>query len=112
MKMKKTKYKMILSSNSPRRKELLAGLDIDFDVKVKKGIAETYPEGLPAQEIPQYIAREKAAAYDVAVDELVITADTIVALGKEILGKPKDEAEAIGMLRKLSGRTHQVITGV
>ena len=110
--MKKTKYKIILSSNSPRRKELLAGLDIDFDVKVKKGIAETYPEGLPVHEIPQYIAREKAAAYDVAADELVITADTIVAVGKEILGKPKDEAEAIGMLHKLSGRTHQVITGV
>jgi septum formation protein len=110
--MKKINYKIILSSNSPRRKELLAGLDIDFDVKVKKGIVEAYPDDLPIEEIPQYIAREKADAYNIATEELVITADTIVAIGKEILGKPKNEAEAIGMLHKLSGKTHQVITGV
>lgn len=106
------KYKIVLSSNSPRRKELLAGLDIPFTVRVIDGIDEAYPAGLDVVEIPKYIAREKAAAYDVAPDELVVTADTIVALDGQVMGKPRDEAEARGMLRQLSGRTHQVVTGV
>lgn len=107
-------YHIILSSNSPRRKELLAGLDIDFEVRVLPDIDEDYPDGLPVGEIAQYIAREKAAAYQdsMAADELVITADTIVVLGNEVLGKPSDRSEAVSMLHKLSGRTHQVITGV
>lgn len=110
--MKTNKYKIILASNSPRRKELLAGLDVPFEMRVIKGIKEGYPEELAMAEIPQYIAREKAAAYEVAEDELVITADTVVVLGKEVLGKPKDAADARRMLHELSGRTHQVITGV
>lgn len=107
-------YKIILASNSPRRRELLAGLDINFEVKVLPGIDESYPEDLPVEEIPQYIAREKAEAYRNLMDEdtLVITADTVVVLGREILGKPKDDGDACRMLRELSGRTHQVITGV
>ena len=104
--------KIILSSNSPRRKELLAGLDIPFEVKVLSGIDESYPEGLGIEEIPQYIAMEKAAAYDIAEDEIVITADTVVVLGDAILGKPVDENDAKNMLRALSGNTHRVVTGV
>lgn len=104
--------KIILSSNSPRRKELLAGLDIPFEVKVLSGIDESYPEGLSVEEIPQYIAMEKAAAYDIAEDEIVITADTVVVLGDAILGKPVDENDAKNMLRSLSGNTHRVVTGV
>ena len=104
--------KIILSSNSPRRKELLTGLDIPFEVKVLSGIDESYPEGLGVEEIPQYIAMEKAAAYDIAEDEIVITADTVVVLGDAILGKPVDESDAKNMLRALSGNTHRVVTGV
>lgn len=106
------KKKIILSSNSPRRKELLAGLGLPFEVRVIKGISEGYPEGLPVEQVPQYIAQEKAAAYQVAPDELVITADTVVVLDQEVLGKPHSPEEAVAMLRKLSGRTHRVITGV
>lgn len=104
--------KYILASNSPRRKELLAGLGIDFEVKVMQGIDESYPDGLPMEEIPQYISRKKASAYSLADDELLITADTIVWVDGEVLGKPKDREDAYGMLRKLSGKTHQVVTGV
>ena len=107
-------HKIILASNSPRRKELLAGLDVQFEVRVLKGIDESYPATLPTAEIAEYIAQKKAAAYreTIAADELVITADTIVVLGNEVLGKPKDAADARRMLRELSGQTHQVITGV
>ena len=104
--------KIILASNSPRRKELLAGLGFDFEVRTLPGLDESYPEGLPMEEIPQYISRKKAAAYTLGADELLITADTIVYLDGEVLGKPVDEADAARMLRKLSGRTHQVVTGV
>lgn len=108
------KYHIVLASNSPRRRELLAGLDINYEVRVLPGIDESYPAGLAAEEIPQYISREKAGAYETVMqpDDLIITADTIVWAGGQVLGKPKDEAEAREMLRKLSGRTHLVITGV
>ncbi len=107
-------YKVILASNSPRRKELLGGLDIDFQVRTLPGISEDYPADLAAADIPLYIANEKAEANkaQMAADELLITADTVVVLGNEVLGKPKDDSEARQMLRKLSGKTHQVITGV
>ena len=106
--------KIILASNSPRRRELLAGLDIDFEVRVLPDIDESFPATLPAAETAEYIARKKAAAYRevMADDELVITADTVVIVGDEVLGKPADAAEAKAMLGKLSGRTHQVVTGV
>ena len=106
--------KIILASNSPRRKELLAGLDVDFEVRVLKNIDESYPSDLPTKDIAEYISKKKAAAYreTMADDELVITADTIVVLDGHIFGKPADEQEAAAMLRMLSGKTHQVITGV
>ena len=112
--MEDVRWKIILASNSPRRKELLAGLDVDFEVRVIKGIDESYPYDLPTREIAQYISKKKAEAYcqTITPDELVITADTVVILGDEVMGKPKDAADACNMLRKLSGRTHQVITGV
>lgn len=108
------KYQIILASNSPRRKELLSGLGINYEVRTLSGIEETYPETLKAEEIPLYIAREKAEAYRETMrpDELIITADTIVWLDGVVMGKPCDEEEARQMLRNLSGKTHQVITGV
>lgn len=108
------KYRIILASNSPRRKELLAGLEIPFEVKILPDIEESYPEGLQGYEIPGYIACKKAAAYrgEMNPDELIITADTIVWLEGRVMGKPMDEQEARMMLRALSGCTHQVITGV
>lgn len=108
------KYHIILSSNSPRRKELFAGLDLDFEVRVIKGISESYPQDLPVMQIAEYIAVEKAGAYkqELAGDNLVITADTVVILGDAVLGKPKTLDDARRMLRLLSGKTHHVVTGV
>ena len=105
---------IILASNSPRRRELLAGLGYPFEVRVLEGIDESYPDDLPVSEVALYIAGKKAEAYRQAItdNELIITADTVVIIGNEILGKPADEADAVRMLRELSGRTHQVTTGV
>ena len=105
---------IILASNSPRRRELLAGLDLDFEVKVLPDIDESYPKDLPVAEVAGYISREKADSYRALIgeDDLVITADTVVIVGNEVLGKPKDADEARRMLHLISGRTHQVITGV
>jgi septum formation protein len=109
-----SKYKIVLASNSPRRKELLAGLGIDFEVKVLPDIKESYPSELPVASIAEFIAAEKAEAYSrlMARDELLITADTVVVVDDEVLGKPVDAEDAHNMLRKLSGRKHQVVTGV
>ena len=109
------KYRIVLASNSPRRRELLAGLGIDFEVRVLPDIDESYPEGkLATADIPRYIAEKKAEAYldRMGSDELIITADTVVIVGDEVLGKPADGDEARVMLGKISGRTHQVVTGV
>ena len=122
------KYKIILASNSPRRKELLAGLDFPFEVRVMQGIDESFPDTLNAYDTALYIARKKADAYQSLLEEgddnlLVLTADTVVIApsvgflnGQEckgvILGKPHDAEEAYSMLRMLSGKTHHVVTGV
>lgn len=108
------KYKIILGSNSPRRKELLAGLDIDFEVQVVPGIDESYPASMQAEDIPLFIAKKKAMAYwdSMTENELLITADTIVWTFDKVLGKPTDRESAIQMLRILSGHEHKVITGV
>lgn len=104
----------ILASNSPRRKELLRGIGIDFEIKVLPDIDESYPETLPKQEVAAFIARKKAEAYTSVIgdDTTVITADTVVVCEDEIMGKPHDRTDAYRMLRKLSGKTHQVYTGV
>lgn len=106
--------KLILASNSPRRRELLAGLGYPYEVRVLDGIDESYPETLRGSEVAAYISRAKAEAYrkQMADDEVIITADTIVCLDDKVLGKPADEAQAVAMLRSLSGRVHQVYTGV
>ena len=107
-------YQIILASNSPRRKELLAGLDLQFKVRVLQDVDESYPNDLPTLKIAEFISKKKADAYiqTMADDELVITADTVVILGDEVMGKPHDEADAKRMLGELSGQTHQVATGV
>ena len=112
--MKSDKYRLILASNSPRRRELLAGLGLPFEVRVLNDIDESYPENMPATDVALYIAGKKADAYRSVIqpDELIITADTVVIVGDDILGKPTDEADAVHMLREISGRTHQVTTGV
>ena len=107
-------YHIILGSNSPRRRELLAGLDLDFEVKVIPGLEEHYPATLQPEEIPVFLAQQKAAAYIPTLPEktLLITADTIVWNRNEVIGKPKNREEAIRMLQSLSGHEHHVVTGV
>ncbi len=108
------KYHLILSSNSPRRKELLSGLGMDYEIRVIPDIDESYPSDLPVFEIAKYVSMKKAEAYKstMADDELIITADTIVVLGDKVLGKPHSLDGAKEMLSMLSGRTHHVVTGV
>ena len=107
-------YHIILASNSPRRRELLTTLGLDFESKTLSDIDESFPNDLKGEDIPKHIASKKAAAYRtlVTTNELVITADTIVYVDGEVLGKPKDETDARRMLHLLSGRSHEVITGV
>ena len=106
-------FQIILGSQSPRRRELLAGLDIPFTA-ISIDADETYPDDLQAGDIPYYISRAKARAYEpqLRLGQLLITADTIVWLEGQMLGKPHDESEAFTMLRSLSGKTHQVYTAV
>lgn len=108
------RYNVILASNSPRRKELMSGLGIDYTVRTLPNVDESYPDTLSKEEIPAYICQAKATAYQssMASDELLITADTIVWSEGRVLGKPTDRAEAIAMIRLLAGKSHQVITGV
>ncbi|UKT64638.1 Maf family protein [Pedobacter mucosus] len=101
---------IILASKSPRRQELLTLMGLNFTVELKD-VDESYPEGLTPAEIAVFISEKKAKAF-VANDEIVITADTIVALNGEILGKPEDRVHAQQMLAKLSGSKHEVYTGV
>lgn len=105
--------KLILGSQSPRRRELLAGLDVPFTA-VTIDADESYPATLQGADIPIYISQAKARAYahQLAADEVLLTADTIVWCDGQVLGKPKDKADAHRMLRLLSGKTHQVYTGV
>lgn len=106
------KYDIVLASNSPRRRELLAGLGVKFRVETIKGLDETYDESMPLNEVAAYLSQLKASAYTLATDELIITADTIVLAAGEVMGKPQDRDDAYRMIRTLSGCTHQVITGV
>lgn len=109
------KYRVILGSASPRREQLLSGLDIPFTVQPVPDLNENdYPSGLSPYEIPEWLARAKSAVFprDLEPDELLITADTLVFCGEGILGKPASAGEAYKMLSVLSDRPHQVITGV
>ena len=107
-------YDIILASNSPRRKELLQRLGLPFKVRTLFGVDESFPENLRGEDIALYIARKKADAYKSSMSskELLITADTIVCLDGVVMGKPYGAENAKTILRQLSGRVHQVITGV
>ena len=106
--------KILLASNSPRRRELLGLLDVDFTIIEPREIDEIYPDELPAHEVAPFLSALKASAYAGVPkdDEVVLTADTVVICGGAILGKPHDRAAAIEMLKMLSDRTHHVVTGV
>ncbi len=112
--MKLTDYRIILASNSPRRKELLSGIGVKYEFRMLPDIDESYPETVSADEVAGYLAEKKASAYlpELNDDELLITADTVVLLDSIVIGKPSDEVDAIRMLQLLSGKTHKVITGV
>ena len=107
-------YRLILASASPRRRELLAACDIDFTLAEKFECEECYPADLEADKVAEYLSQLKSNAYPHALAEgdILLTADTVVIAGGEILGKPKDNADAERMLKILSGATHKVVTGV
>lgn len=112
--MRLTGYRIILGSNSPRRKELLAGIDVEYEVRALSNGDESFPQTMAHEEVPEFLARKKAAASlpSLKEDELLITADTVVLLDGMILGKPVDRDDAARMLRMLAGKQHRVITGV
>ena len=105
--------KLILASNSPRRRQLLTNLGVPYTVRLQE-VDESFPEHLRRAEVAEYLAVHKAAAYraSLAPDEVFLTADTIVCLDDDVLNKPADDAEAIRMLTRLQGRAHDVFTGV
>lgn len=107
-------YKIVLCSNSPRRKELLKGLGLNFQTRIIDGIDESYDKSLPGEDIAKMISEKKAESYKATMssDELIITADTIVYVDGEVLGKPQNKIDAARMLKMISGKCHDVITGV
>ena len=106
-------YRFLLASRSPRRKQLLAGLDVSFEI-IHSDVEEIWPKQLELQEIPKYLAELKANAFEKELNEkdILLTADTAVFFENEILNKPVDRNDAFNMLMKLSGKVHSVITGV
>ncbi len=106
--------RILLGSGSPRRRQLLRDMDIEFDIAHIKDIDETYPSDLAPEKVPEYLSRLKAASYldELSDDTLLITADTVVIHKGEILGKPADRNDAIRMVGELAGDTHKVVTGV
>ena len=109
-----SKYEVLLASNSPRRKQLLADLGIDFGVCALNGINESYPADTPTEDVALVVSRIKADAYRALItsNQLIITADTVVICDNQVLGKPHNEADARNMLRSLTEKTHKVVTGV
>ena len=107
-------YRLILASASPRRRQLLVGCGLPFVQAEPYDVSETYPAGMPAGEVPVYLARLQSDAYPLplASFDILVTADTVVAVDDRILGKPADRGVAVAMLRALSGRRHRVVTGV
>ena len=108
------RYHIHLASKSPRRRELLSQLRLNFNIITIGGIKEEYPDSLPACEVPQFLSNLKADAYlsHLKKEDMIITADTVVILDNHIYGKPKDAEDAKRMLKELSGRTHKVVSGV
>jgi septum formation protein len=106
------KYQVILASKSPRRKDLLTALGVDFKVKEQTNQDESYPETLQGAKIVEFLAKQKSSSFETKENELIISADTIVCVENKVLGKPNNEYEAKEMLKLLSGKTHQVFTGV
>ena len=106
--------KLILASASPRRRELLAGLCLDFTIDTGNTFEEVIPEGLPHPQVPEYMAKGKSHGFHRALesDEVIITADTMVLCEDEIMGKPKDREDAVRMIEKLQDNKHTVYTGV
>ena len=107
-------HKIILGSNSPRRRELLAGLGLPFEVDTENSFVESFPSGTSAYEVPRLMCEGKSGGFHrpLAENEILITADTIVICEDKVLGKPHSREEAADMLRSLSGRVHEVLTGV
>lgn len=107
-------YRLLLASQSPRRRELMTGCAIPYELAPRYDCDETYPSSLAAEEVPAYLSRLKSDAYPVPLspNEVLLTADTVVILEGEVLGKPADRADALRMLARLSGNRHTVITGV
>ena len=105
--------KIILASNSPRRQELLKGLEVEFEVKVNS-VDETIPKDIQAEYVAAYLSKLKSEAFDgeLAENEILITSDTVVISDGHVLGKPNSEEEAFDMLKSLSGATHSVMTAV
>jgi len=104
--------KIILASQSPRRKQLMEAAELNFEIIIAD-VDETIPQGVPAKLVPEFLAKKKATAIESKVhDALIIAADTIVLANDEILGKPEDEKHAREILKKLSGKKHEVVTGV
>jgi septum formation protein len=105
--------KIVLASRSPRRKQLLEWAEIEFDI-ITRDTPETWPPGMAIPEVPIHIARNKALAVREVIgpEKVIIAADTVVVLGDDIIGKPKDRADAIDILTRLAGKRHEVITGV
>lgn len=111
---KLTPYRLLLASQSPRRRELLTGCGINYELAPKYEVEESFPADLPAEEVPLFLSRLKSHGLPrpLASNEILLTADTVVIVQGEILGKPRDRAEALAMLRRLSGCSHTVVTGV
>lgn len=106
--------RILLGSGSPRRRELLAMMDIDYETVKLNDVDEVYPDTLPAEQVPEYLSRLKAQSYvdNLGDGDLLITADTVVIIDGDILGKPSGRDDAVRMLKRLSGNTHKVVTGV
>lgn len=106
--------RIVLASASPRRRELMKMLSIPFEIAGAVDVDEVYPADTPAEKVPEFLSQLKAAAYKplMDADTVIVTADTVVILDNEVIGKPRDEADACRMIGKLSGRTHRVVTGV
>lgn len=107
-------FRLLLASQSPRRRELLTGSGLPYETEPRYEVEERYPDQLPAGEVPAYLSRLKSEGLPrpLAADEILLTADTVVIAGGEILGKPRDREDALRMLRLLSGRSHTVVTSV